>query len=77
MKKYRCVPEKELIAILRAANKYWALQNGGVDNWEWHGASLCDYLETWVAESGVDPDSDWDFDSIAEDGLNNYASIEF
>ena len=77
MKKYRCVPEKELLEIFEAANKYWALENGGVDNWEWYGASLCDYLEAWAAESGVDPNSDWDFESIAEDDLNHYASTVF
>lgn len=77
MKKYRLVEEKELLHILEGYNKFLALESGGVDNWEWHGASLCDYLENWVAESGVDPDGDWDFESIAEDDLNNYASTVF
>ena len=77
MKKYRLVEEKELIVLLESFNKLQALENGGVDNWEWYGASLCDYLEAWVAESGVDPNSDWDFESIAEDDLNHYASTVF
>ena len=77
MKQYRCVPEKELLEILEAANKYWALENGGVDNWDWYCDSLNDYLENWIAESGVDPSGDWGFDSIAEYDSYNYPSTEF
>ena len=77
MKKYRCVPEKELIVLLESYNRLQALENGGVDNWNWYGDSLRDYLENWIAESGVDPSGDWDFESIAEDDLNNYPSTEF
>ena len=77
MKKYRCVPEKELIVLLESYNRLQALENGGVDNWNWYGDSLRDYLENWIAESGVDPSGDWDFESLAEDDLNNYPSTEF
>ena len=77
MKKYRCVPEGELIILLESYNRLQALENGGVDNWNWYGASLRDYLENWIAESGVDPSGDWDFESIAENDLNNYPSTEF
>lgn len=77
MKKYRCVPEKELIAILEAANKYWALEGGGVDNWDWYSDSLHDYLENWISESGVDPFQNWDFESIAENDACEYPSTEF
>ena len=77
MKKYRCVPEKELIAILEAANKYWALENGGVDNWDWYCDSLRNYLENWIAESRVNPSGDWDFESIARYDNYNYPSTEF
>lgn len=77
MKKYRLVEERELLSLLEAHNRLIALESGGVDNWEWYGASLGDYLEAWIAESGLDPDSDWDFTSIAEEDLNNYASTEF
>ena len=77
MKKYRCVPEGELLRILEAANKYWALNNGGVDNWSWYCDSLYNYLENWIAESGVDPSGDWDFESIAEKDAYKYPSTEF
>ena len=77
MKKYRCVPEKELIILLESYNRLQALENGGVDNWDWYCDSLHNYLENWIAESGVDPSEDWDFESIAEDDLNNYPSTEF
>ena len=55
MKKYRCVPEKELLEILEAANKYWALENGGVDNWNWYCDSLHDYLEKLGCRIGRRP----------------------
>ena len=77
MKKYRLVEEKELLELLEAYNKLQALENGGVDNWEWYGASLEEFLEAWIAESGLDPNSDWDFTSMAEEDLNHYASCEF
>ena len=77
MKKYRLVEENKLIDLLEAYNRLQALENGGVDNWEWYGASLGDFLEAWIAEKGLDPDGDWDFTAIAKDDLNEYASTEF
>lgn len=77
MKKYRLVEEKELIDLLESYNRLQALENGGVDNWEWYGASLGDFLEAWIADKGLDPDGDWDFTAMAEDDLNEYASCEF
>lgn len=77
MKKYRLVEEKKLIDLLESYNRLQALENGGVDNWEWYGASLGDFLEAWIAEKGLDPDSDWDFTAMAEDDLNAYPSTEF
>ena len=76
MKKYRLVEENKLIDLLEAYNRLQALENGGVDNWEWYGA-LGDFLEAWITEKGLDPDCDWDFTAIAKDDLNEYASTEF
>ena len=77
MQKYRCVPEKELILLLESYHRLQALENGGVDNWNWYGDSLYDYLENWIAEKKLNPSGGWDFESIAEDDLNNYPSTEF
>lgn len=77
MKKYRLVEENELIDLLEAYNRLQALENCGVEDWEWYGASLSDFLEAWIAEKGLDPDSDWDFTAMAKDDLNEYASCEF
>ena len=77
MKKYRLVEEKELIVLLESFNKLQALENGGVDNWNWYCDSLHDYLENWISESGVDPSGDWDFESIVEYDSYNYPSTEF
>ena len=73
MIKYRCVPEQELIDILEAAHKYWALEAGGVDNWNWYCDSLLDYLKASAAETNLNPDDDdWDFVSIAKQDLDKY-----
>ena len=76
-KKQYLIDEDTLKDLLTAAHYYAILERDGVDNWEWYGASLGDFLEAWIAESGLDPDSDWDFTSMAEEDLNNYASCEF
>ena len=43
------VPEKELIKLLSGYNKFLALENGGVDNWQWYGESLHEH-EDWNEE---------------------------
>ena len=37
------IDKKELRELLEAYYKLQALECGGVDNWEWYGASLQDY----------------------------------
>ena len=34
---------EEYTQLLDAQNKLSALENGGVDNWEWYSESLADY----------------------------------
>lgn len=41
----RVIEEKDLIELLTGYYKYVALESGGVDNWEWHGGSLGQFLE--------------------------------
>jgi hypothetical protein len=39
------VDKKEYEYLLRNARKLQALENGGVDNWEWYGESLREFWE--------------------------------
>ena len=44
------ISKEELRDILEAAHKYWALERGGVDNWEWNWDSIKDYLNEFGRE---------------------------
>ena len=44
MKYYR-VSEEFLRELLLATHTHHALESGGVDNWEWYGASVEDYIK--------------------------------
>ena len=60
------IEKGEFLVILESAHRYWALQSGGVDNWEWAGESQCDYIDAWVRENpDLDPEGDYWFDDIA------------
>lgn len=56
MEKYYKVAEKQLINLFVASMKLQALENGGVDNWEWYNDSLENYLkEELKSLSIIDP----------------------
>ena len=42
--KYYIISEERLKELLEEEARYIALENGGVDNWEWYGTSIQDYL---------------------------------
>ena len=66
MKNYY-ICESELLELLTAYHRLAALENGGVDNWEWHGYSIADYLEACGKEN---------FGEIAKDDLEAYEVVE-
>lgn len=43
MNKFVKISINELKELITAAHYFYALEQGGVDNWEWYGASLQDY----------------------------------
>lgn len=49
---YIAVPASEMIDMIADQMRLIALDSGGVDNWEWHGESLRDYLKTLPYEYG-------------------------
>ena len=60
-KKYQ-ISEKELRTLLDAYHRLAALEYGGVDNWEWYGESISDYLNGYE-----------DFDDIVNEEIKKYA----
>lgn len=50
------IDKDTLYDLLESDFKYWALENGGVDNWEWYGDSLDDAIESYNADAGTDFD---------------------
>lgn len=66
MEKTYVVYENELRELIHDSLKLMALENGGVDNWEWYGDSLNDFLNRNGEE---------DFYKMAEKELSNYDEL--
>lgn len=45
MEKYYKISYSELRELLHDSLMLAALESGGVDNWEWYGASISDFIE--------------------------------
>ena len=58
------IEQRKLLDLLEAYFKLAALESGGVDNWEWYGDSLCQYLQE--DEMNRPQDDDYDFRDMAE-----------
>ena len=58
------IEQRKLLDLLEAYFKLAALESGGVDNWEWYGDSLCQYLRE--DEMNKTQDDDYDFRDMAE-----------
>ena len=69
MEKYYKVNESELRELIHDSMMFYALENGGVDNWGWYGASIQDFIE-----ANGNPDDD--IYDIAEKELKNYEEVE-
>lgn len=60
-----CIVEKRLLkAYIEAANRYWALESGGVENWEGYGWSFENYINC-LNEDEIDYTFE-NFDDIVE-----------
>lgn len=76
MAKNIILTEIEFKSIYRGYLKYLALQSGGVDNWEWYGESLGNFLKECYLENYPDKtlenlfDEDYDFDTVVEEDLD-------
>lgn len=75
IKKY-ILTEEQLERLLTAALRLTALESGGVDNWDWYGESIRDFIDSWVNEEHKDPNEEWEISDIAHEDLKLYKEIE-
>lgn len=74
--KYYKIAEDELLDFIESDMRLCALINGGVDNWEWYGVSLGDFIEhnkenySMFKGRGIDPE-DIDFSDMAKAELED------
>ena len=79
--KYRLIKEDKLIILLESYIRLRALESGGVDNWEWYGESIGDFIQRYIEENNIvfeDEDDRYDFtiEDIAKIDIDNYQIIE-
>ena len=60
------ISERDFRKILEAEVRYIALKNGGVDNWEWYGESIQNYLDSYRANS---------IDEIVNERMNEFEAL--
>lgn len=65
LEKQYLVNESELIELLHNSFKLMALENGGVDNWNWYSQSIADFEE-----------SEGELYTLAHEELSNYDILE-
>lgn len=53
MEKYYKISYSELRELLHDSLMLAALEGGGVDNWEWYGTSISDFIENNSQNSGT------------------------
>ena len=71
MMKYYLIEESRLKQLLESEARLDALEWGGVDNWEWYGESLNQYLDEYCQWNGINR-ARCDFNKMAEEDLSNY-----
>lgn len=60
------ISKEKLAEYIQGYLRYTALENGGVDNWPWFGASLGDFLDNHGAD---------DFSELVEEELRQYEVV--
>lgn len=74
--KYYKITEDELLNLIESDMRLCALENGGVDNWEWYGVSLENFIEynkenySMFEGRGIDPE-DIEFKDMAKAELKD------
>lgn len=74
--KYYKITEDELLNLIESDMRLCALENGGVNNWDWCGVSLGDFIEynkenySMFKGRGIDPE-DIEFKDMAKAELKD------
>ena len=71
-KEYVLVPKKDFQALVSGYLFMSAGEIGGVDNWEWWGESIDDFIKSY--NEGNDTNFT-DMDEVIEDFANSYETI--
>ena len=77
------VPEHTLRDLINDSNKLAALECGGVDNWDWYGYSIGDYVADFrknnydlVKEAFGEDEEDFGLEEMSELELMVYSTLE-
>lgn len=70
------VKKSKLIDLVAAYYKLIALENSGVDNWEWYEESLKNWFDAVREDWGSSAD-DIDFETVAEADLDRFGKQIF
>lgn len=74
---YCLVPKDELKELLCDSLTLQALDCGGVDNWDWYGASITDFIKAAKVDYNVpEDDDDFDISDMADVDVEGYRTVE-
>ena len=68
------ITETRLRELLEAEARLEALECGGVDNWDWYGDSLCDWLKEFKSWNNMQ-NKDIDFEDVVDLGVEEFIEI--
>lgn len=60
------VEKDKFVNFLRDSLELQALCEGGVDNWEWCGTSINNFIQCFIEDNNIEHDEDIYLDDIAE-----------
>lgn len=72
---YVLIPKKKALSLLENNAKLMALKSGGVNNWNWYGEFLWDYLKEYFGEDNDEEVEYLDFSDIANEEIAQYREI--
>lgn len=71
------VSEDEMMRLLNSYNILLALEAGGVDDWDWYGCSLSNFLKIFIDQHPEVCDiEDIDYNIIAMYDMANYRTLD-
>ena len=74
---YCLVPKDELKDLLYDSLKLQALECGGVDNWDWYGDSVRDFIDAAKVDYNIpEDDDDFDISDMAAVDIEGYRTVE-